>query len=391
MPAFNSLTDDDVLAGETDNWTWNDSDSLSESATEAFIQANGGGPETVNGGGAYQQIYSIGDVGSDTLGTVASDTGSMTLQAAGETYTIIQSSWGNAAYDGNVPSFYIGGAGNDWDDVYNSFCVSEVGSDGLSGSLSSASNSYAIDDYYSNTDCLSEGWDGNGGATVNQNSADSTSSLQAAGTNSIASSGTTQSSLSIDYNSLVTATGSDTGNGVYMLGETSDPYQYTETGTFLDAVADTGWYAQTAGTTQGSYSYVSQSEDYDYLTGSDQDNGAWSSEEDSNWAPDGLTEVGSKSLAGTWTYETWGSLTSSSSTEGTLPSGDFLDDPPPPGMSGGSLLPENDTNTFLASIDDQLGSVGNYVFAESCSLRKLQPFSLGIRVSGRYDDRRHGD
>ncbi len=354
-----SLTDDDVLAGETDNWTWDFSHSLCDSATEVLGDA-GAASGWENPSGSYDQLYNIADVGSDTLGTDTSESGSMTLDSSGETYTILQSSGGYVALDWTVPSIYGGGAVSLFYDTSNSFSISEVGCDGLSGSLSSASNSYTIDDYYDGSDGYSASWSTDGGSADAQNAGTDTSSLQAVGTNSIASSGTTQSSTSFDYNSLDTASGERTVNGVYVRtvdGEShSDPFQYTGTGTFFGTLADNVWYSETAGATEGSYSFVSQSESSGDLTGSDQDNGTWSSETDSSWAPDMLTEVGSKALTGTWAGETWGDLTTSSATEGTLPGGDLLDLVYPNPGGGPSLIPENDTDTILSSIDEQLAS-----------------------------------
>ncbi len=197
--------------------------------------------------------------------------------------------------------------------------------------------------------------------------AEDTSSLYAVGTNSIASSGTTQSSVFIEYNSILSGGAfAESGTGVVSIWEDDilvpDTYQWSAAGSGFSTIGETGWYAQSGGESEGSYSYVSQNELITDAAGSDEYNGSWSSDTGSSWGTDGLTEVGSKALTGTWTGETWGSFTTSSATEGTVPGEAVFNLDYQPTLVDEDFI-ENDDNTFLASIDGQLASVGGFVSA----------------------------
>ena len=148
------LTSSDLLSGETDTYTWNhlnsvtdtywDSDSFSEAGTISggtWVTANYQNP---TGNGA--ELFSSADSGCETLSDGGVGDGVLTTTAETNCFTYQSSSFESAARPesfstslaSNITSYFASEAGT------NTFSWFETGSDSLSGSMSAASDSYFV-------------------------------------------------------------------------------------------------------------------------------------------------------------------------------------------------------------------------------------------------------
>jgi hypothetical protein len=164
-----SFTSSDVLAGETDTYTWNEFHSLTDSASDDSHTANSGSTTAADLSGDEVDTLSIIDAGSDSLSTDAASSDSFTLVGGADSYTvaslwIVGSTLTNTWYTTLATNTNDVITATPTDRGSQSVSVSAVGSDRESGTVTSSSYSDTVEQALATSDTwngsYSTIWDG---------------------------------------------------------------------------------------------------------------------------------------------------------------------------------------------------------------------------------------
>ena len=141
------LTNGDSVTGETDNYTWSDLNSVTYGVMETETTSPGASSDDETYTHDGLDSFSLADTGSESLGTDASDSTSLTVVAESDQFDIEDSFADGLTISG---AWYEDGA--TWYGLAtesDGFNLNDAGNDSISGSLSSDTYSYQLSQYVS--------------------------------------------------------------------------------------------------------------------------------------------------------------------------------------------------------------------------------------------------
>ena len=137
---IDALSDTDSVTGQSDSFTWNQFNSLTDDVSEFNGAASFG---------AGMQSFSMADTGSETLAADESDSGSLTVATASDQFDIQEAFGADSARSEswNVSTTAYSHQGSGTVSEADGYTFDDVGNDSLSGTSSFESDSYEVSDW----------------------------------------------------------------------------------------------------------------------------------------------------------------------------------------------------------------------------------------------------